>query len=78
LLSIDGRFRFWRDVGLGDKLARSLVIASLFAIVEDVDVKPAYEEREWGIREARFETRDVGDGGEGGGTGEKREGRRER
>jgi hypothetical protein len=74
LLSVDGRFRFWRDVGLVDKLAGSLVIASLFAIVQDVYVEPGWgEERD--TREVRFETREGGDGGGGeemwGGEGER-------
>jgi hypothetical protein len=42
LLSVDGRFRFWRNVGLRDKLASSLVISSLFAIVQEEYVKPAW------------------------------------
>jgi len=52
LLSVDGRFRFRRDVGLGDKLASSLVIASLFAVVEYVDVEPG--ERGENAREVRL------------------------
>jgi hypothetical protein len=45
LLSVDGRFRFWRDVGFRDKLARSLVITPLFAIVQDVYVEPGRNTR---------------------------------
>jgi hypothetical protein len=56
LLSVDGRFRFWRDVGFCDKLARSLVITPLFAIVQDVYVEPGREHAR-----VRFETRDVRD-----------------
>jgi len=40
LLSVDGRFGFWRDIGLCDELIGSLVITSLFAIVQYVDVEP--------------------------------------
>jgi hypothetical protein len=40
LLSVDGRFGLWRDVGLDDQFACGLAIASLFAIVQDVDVEP--------------------------------------
>ena len=40
LLSVNGGFGFWRDVGLDDKFAGGLAITSLFAIVQDVDVEP--------------------------------------
>ena len=60
MLSVDGRFRFRRDVGLGDKLASSLVITSLFAVVEYVDVKPGEAE----TREVRIE-KEKGRGGRG-------------
>jgi hypothetical protein len=40
LLSVDGRFGVWRDVGLADQFICSLAITSLFAIVQDVDVEP--------------------------------------
>jgi hypothetical protein len=40
LLSVDGGFGLWRDVGLDDKFTSSLAITSLFAIVQDVDVEP--------------------------------------
>jgi hypothetical protein len=39
-LGVDGRFGFRRDIGLRDELVGSLVITSLFAIVQDVDVEP--------------------------------------
>jgi hypothetical protein len=75
LLGVDGRFRFWRDVGLGDKLAGSLVIASLFAIVQDVNVEPGWEREEHALGEIREK------GGGGRGVGVRRigeGGRRER
>jgi hypothetical protein len=40
LLSVDGRFGLWRDVGLDDKFVCGLAKTSLFAIVEYVDVEP--------------------------------------
>jgi hypothetical protein len=40
LLGVDGRLGFRRDIGLRDELVGSLVITSLFAIVQDVDVEP--------------------------------------
>jgi hypothetical protein len=40
LLSVDGGLRFGGDVGFGDKLVSGLEITSLFAVVQDVDVKP--------------------------------------
>jgi hypothetical protein len=40
LLSVDGGFGIWRDVGLDDEFVGGLAIASLFAIVQDVDVEP--------------------------------------
>jgi hypothetical protein len=40
LLGVDWGFGIWRDFGLDDKFAGGLAIASLFAVVQDVDVEP--------------------------------------